>query len=287
MTLIYCNTRVVSRGELLYNMLSPFLQKGVMVIIVSTAVNVQDQVLEEALALEHNVLELRPQGHPDRATSLANLANSLHSRFQQLGTLSDLEEALALQCNVLELCPQGHPDRATSLADVMNSLHSCFQQLGILSDLEEALALHCNVLELHPQGHPDRATSLINLAHSLHSCFKQSTMCDMSDLEEIFNLYSQLSDVSQTVSLADLKCAKQWNQVSEECGHITTVLVYQTFLHFSVQHFGTLLSLPQHLALLKQLMASTAIDTFSACVRFGNPPNAVELLEQGCGIFWS
>ena len=43
-TLIYCNTRVVSRRKLLYNMLSLFLQKGVMVIIVSTAVNVQDQV---------------------------------------------------------------------------------------------------------------------------------------------------------------------------------------------------------------------------------------------------
>ena len=112
-------------------------------------------------------------------------------------------------------------------------------------------------------------------------------MHDMSDLKETFNLYSQLSNVSQGVSLADLECAKRWIQVAEEYEHTTTILAYQTFLCFSVQHFTTLLSLPQHLALLKELVASTAIDAFSACLRHGNPPNAVELLEQGHGVFWS
>ena len=65
---------------------------------------------------------------------------------------------------------------------------------------------------------------------------------------------SQLSEVSQTVSVTDLECVKQWIRAAEECEHTTTVLAYQTFLRFSVQHFATLPSLPQHLALLKQLM---------------------------------
>ena len=243
--------------------------------------------LEEALALARNALELCPQGHPYRTTSLGNFALCLHSRFVQLGTLSDLEEALALERNVLELRPQEHPDRATSLGNIAIYLLSRFQQLGTLCDLEEALALARNALELRPQGHPDRAISLGNLADSLHSRFKQSTMHDLSDLEETFNIYSQLSKVSQSVSLADLECAKQWIQAAEEYNHTTTILAYQMCLRFSVQHFATLPSLPQHIALLKQLLASTAIDAFSACVRYGNPPNAVELLEQGRGVFWS
>ena len=83
--------------------------------------------LEEALALERNALELHPQGHPQRATSLGNIALYLYSRFKQLGMLSDLEEALALQRNVLELCPQEHLRRATSRVNLANSLHSRFK----------------------------------------------------------------------------------------------------------------------------------------------------------------
>ena len=108
----------------------------------------------------------------------------------------------------------------------------------------------------------------------------------MKDLEETFTLYSQLSDVPQAVSLADLQCAQQWIQAAEECEHDTTVLAYQTFLHFSTQHLATLFSLPHDLALLKKLTASTTVDAFSACLRRGKYLNAVELLEQGC-VFWS
>jgi hypothetical protein len=33
-------------------------------------------------------------------------------------------------------------------------------------------------------------------------------------------------------------------------------------------------------------MRSIAVDAFSACLRYGHPANAVELLEQGRGVFW-
>ena len=243
--------------------------------------------LEEALSLERSVLELRPQGHPHRAISMGTIAIYLYSRFEQFGALSDLDEALTLERNVLELCPEGHPDRANSLGDLARSLHCRFQQLGTLSDLEEALSLERNALELRPQGHPHRVFSLGNLASFLRTRFKHSTMHNISDLQETFNLYSQLSAVSRTVYFADLEWAKQWIQAAEECEHTTTVLAYQTFLRFSVQHLATLPSLPQHLALLKPFMRATAVDAFSACVRYGNPANAVELLEQGRGVFWS
>ena len=243
--------------------------------------------LEEALALARSALELRPQGHPYRTISLGNLAGYLHSRFEQLGTLSDLEEAVALACDALELRPQGHPDRAHSLGSIALYLHSRFERLGTLSDLDEALALERNALELRPRGHPHRAAYLGKIASYLRARFKHSTTHDISDLQETFNLYSELSDVSQTVSFADLTCAKQWIQAAEECEHTTTVLAYQTFLRFSVQHLAALPSLPRHLALLKFLMTSIAVDAFSACLRYGNLANAVVLLEQGRGVFWS
>ena len=41
-------------------------------------------------------------------------------------------------------------------------------------------------------------------------------MRDISDLQETFKLYSELPDVSQTVSFADIEGAKQWIQAAEE-----------------------------------------------------------------------
>ena len=58
------------------------------------------------------------------------------------------------------------------------------------------------------------------------------------------------------MSFAALECAKEWIRAAEEHKHTTTVLAYQTLLRFIVQHLATLPSLPQHLALFKQLMTS-------------------------------
>ncbi|KAI9463831.1 hypothetical protein HD554DRAFT_2316040 [Boletus coccyginus] len=240
--------------------------------------------LDEALSIQRNALELRLQGHPDRFFPLGNLANCLYSRFQQLETLSDLEEAVALQRNALELCSRGHPGRPLLLANLAHYLHSRFQQLGTLSDLDEAIALVRNALELHPQGHPDRPFLLTGIAVYLHVQFKHSTIHDISGLQEI---YSQLCDISQTVSFVVLKHCKLLIQAAEECEHSMTVLAYQASLHLIVQYLATLPSLPQHLGVLKQITASTVVDGFSASIRYGNLANAVELLEQGRSIFWS
>ena len=243
--------------------------------------------LDEALALQCSALELRPQGHPYRAVSLCNVADCLHTRFKYLGVLSELDKALALYREALELFPKGHPRHHLSMLDVARCLHTRSIQLGTLSDLDEAAALARNALQLYPQSHPNRASALGILAQCFHARSKLLSVHGKNDLEETFAVYSQLSDASQAVSLADLQCAKQWIEAAEECGHNTTVLAYKTFMRFSTQQLVSLLSLPRGLALLKRLTASTAVDAFSACVRHGNVINAVELLEQGRGVFWS
>ena len=243
--------------------------------------------LDEALALGRTALELRPQGHPDRVHSLENVGVCLYRRFTRLNTLSNLDEALTLHRNVLELLPQGHPGRATALRHIANCLHSRFAQLGSLDNLDEAIVLARDSLELCPQEHPYRACALQDLATYLHARFKCQTLRDISDLQESFSLYSQLSQSSQAVSRAYRDCASRWIQAAEECQHKTTVLAYETYLRLSVHHLATLPSLPQHLPSLKHTTTSTAVDAFSACIRYGQPGNAVELLEQGRGVFWS
>ena len=80
------------------------------------------QDLDEAIALDREVVDLRPQGHPDRPTSLNNLACSFSFRYKQLGGMQDLDKAIVLDREALDLRPQGHPDRSRSLGNISSLL---------------------------------------------------------------------------------------------------------------------------------------------------------------------
>ncbi|KAG8218941.1 hypothetical protein J3R82DRAFT_4649 [Butyriboletus roseoflavus] len=77
----------------------------------------------------------------------------------------------------------------------------------------------------------------------------------------------------------------QW--CPEDFNHSTTLLAYEAYLRFLTHHLATLPPLPQHRTVLKGLTSSLAVDAFSACLRNHSPTKALELLEQGRGLFWS
>jgi CHAT domain-containing protein/tetratricopeptide (TPR) repeat protein len=241
--------------------------------------------LDEAIVLAREALGLHPQGHPSRSGSLNNLAADLSTRYEQLGAMVDLDEAIVLDREALGLRPQGHPDRSSSLNNLAVHLSSRYKQLGAMVDLDEAIVLDRDALGLRPQGHPDRSESLDNLAHHLRNRFTRSNQ--LHDKEELFSLYAQLVHVAQIVSSSDLSAAKSWIRVAEHFQHPTILLAYDTSLRLLIRHVATIPSLPQHLVILKDLTSSLAVDAFSACLRNRVPAHAVELLEQGRGVFWS
>jgi CHAT domain-containing protein len=241
--------------------------------------------LNEAIVLDREALDLCPRGHPDRSISLNNLAVDLSVRCGQLGEREDLDEAIVLQREALGLRPQGHPLRSGSLNNLAVHLSSRYNQLRTTEDLDEAIVLVREAFDLRPQGHPDRSESLENLACYLCNRFTRSKQ--LQDKEEVFSFYAQLVHVPQIVFSNDLSAAKAWIRVAEDFQHPTILLAYETSLRLLVQHLTTLPSLPQHLVILKSLTPSLAVDAFSVCLRKRAPAHAVELLEQGRGVFWS
>ena len=241
--------------------------------------------LDEAIVLDQEALDNRPQGHPLRSSSLNNLATHLSTRYNELGGIEDFDLAIVLTREALELRPQGHPDRAMSLNNLATYLSTWYNEFGEMEDLNEAIVLDREALHLRPQGHTDRSQSLENLAHDLHDRFTRSKQ--LQDKEELFSLYAQLVDVPQIVSSIDLSAAKEWIRVAEDFQHPTILLAYETSLRLLIQHLAVLPPLPQHLGILKNLTSSLAVDAFSACLRKGASVHAVELLEQGRGVFWS
>ena len=241
--------------------------------------------LDEAISLAREALNLRPQGHPDRALSLNNLGVALSFRYNQLRARRDLDEAIVLDREALELRPQGHPDRPMSLNNFAVDLFSRYQHLGAIHDLDEAILLGREAFNLHLQGYPDWSASLDNLASYLCNRFTRSNQ--LQDKEELFSLYAQLAHVPQIMSSIDLFAARAWIRVAEDFQHPSVLLAYETSLRLLVQHLAALPSLPQHLHIFKNLTSSLAVDAFSACLRNSAPAHAVELLEQGRGVFWS
>ncbi|KAG1894785.1 TPR-like protein [Suillus fuscotomentosus] len=143
--------------------------------------------LDEAIKHHRTALLLCPPRHPDRASSLTNLASGLRDRFLQRGMMSDLDQAIKLYRAALLLCPPGHLNRSVSLNNLANSLRDRFRQRGMMSDLDQAIELHRAALLLCPPSHSRRSMSLENLANSLKERFQQRGM--MSDLDKAIGLH--------------------------------------------------------------------------------------------------
>ena len=243
------------------------------------------QDLNEAIALAREALSLFPQGQPNRSSSLSSLALHLSFRYNHLGTMQDLDEAIVLGREALTLRPQGHPRRSMSLNNIAIRHSIRYNQLGVMRDLDEAILFGREAFTLRPPGHPNRSKSLVNLTRYLHNRFIRSKQ--LQDQEEVFSLFAQLEHVTQTVSSSDLAAARAWIDAAEHFQHPTLLLAYETAHRLLVQHLAILPSLPQHLVTLKRLTSSLAVDAFSACLYNNAPAHAVELLEQGRGVFWS
>ena len=120
--------------------------------------------LEEVITYCPEALTLRPPGHPDRSSSLNDLAIAVLTRYHQLGRIEDLEEAITYLREALTLSPLGHPDRSSSLNNLAIAVLARHHQLGRIEDLEEAITYYREALTLCPPGHPDRSSFLNNLA---------------------------------------------------------------------------------------------------------------------------
>ena len=241
--------------------------------------------LDEAITLARDTLEVCSPGDPARSRYLNNLAVHLFARYNQLGTMEDFNEAIALDRDALALRAPGRREQSMALNNLAVRLSTRYDQLGEMEDLNEAIILARDALELLPSEHPDRSSSLKSLAGFLRTRF--TALSQLKDEEELFCLYSQLAHPPSMVSSTDLSAARAWIRVAEDFHHPTTLLAYQTYLRLLTHHVVTLPPLPQHRTILKGITSSIAVDAFSACLRNQSPTHAIELLEQGRGVFWS
>ncbi|KAG8853669.1 hypothetical protein FRB96_008087 [Tulasnella sp. 330] len=108
-------------------------------------------------------LELRPPGHPDRASRLHELGMAYWDRYLLASDPTDRETAIKYHEEALSLRPPGHPDRALTLTELGLGLWHRYIHEKDPMDREMAIKYHGEALQLRPKGHPDRAMTLNEL----------------------------------------------------------------------------------------------------------------------------
>ncbi|OAX37805.1 hypothetical protein K503DRAFT_866605 [Rhizopogon vinicolor AM-OR11-026] len=149
--------------------------------------------LNEAITFLRQTLVLQPVGHPDRSSSLNNLASALRTSFEHRGNEDHLDEVIAFHREALNLRPVGHPNRCSSFNNLAAALCTSFEHRGNDEDLDEAITFHREALDLRPVGHPNRCSALNNLSNTLHTSFVHRG--DYGDLDEAIAFHRQALDL--------------------------------------------------------------------------------------------
>jgi tetratricopeptide (TPR) repeat protein len=267
--------------------------------------------LAEAVELHRQALNLRPQGHPERSSSLNNLALALRTQFDQLGDLDSLAGAVDLYRQALDLCPQGHPLRLLSLRGLANAL--CAQSRtasGVGDDsvvtfliprrvaaLDEAIVLYTEGLRVCHRGHPERLILLFDTG----LCMIRPGTHLQNFADGIRYILEALRDPLSSASLAVEYST--WALPMLETGYQSSI--QQTNIaKLSQHHYHDLLLeaytlvirlLPRaaslgldHAGRLRVLSGAEAISRSAAtrAIAAGRDTEAVEMLEEGRGVFW-
>jgi hypothetical protein len=245
--------------------------------------------LGEAVTLLRSALSLSPPGHSFREAPLYHLAEALMTRFENRRDDVDLSESIVLLREVVQLRPPGHISRVQALERLAQAL----------CELEppswtESLALYREALRVCGSYHRTRLLSGISgclldpnsphfdIAEGI-SLLSQEYAHTLSHVNS--RLRSALSDM-QRLELAYTFCAEHLhpNTRGQISGAILDLYAQVIGLLPLAANFG--IDQDTRLAAVSGL-DEIARNAAARAFLIERPTQAVELLEQGRGVFWS
>ena len=101
------------------------------------------------------VVDLTPQGHPDKPTRLNDFGTSI-TCLKCLGELSDNEDAVLTFRDAIDLTPHGHACKPARLDNLGTAFVARFECLEELSDIDEAIWRREDAANLTPGDYADK-----------------------------------------------------------------------------------------------------------------------------------
>jgi hypothetical protein len=250
--------------------------------------------LTMAIAFLRESCKLRPSKHFRRPQSLDILAKALVLYFRQHGDWSALTEAITVHREVLQSRPQGHPLRPSSLINLGHAFRAHFERQGDNQFLEEEIATYKAGLQSCPEALPSRAHFLFLMSHCLlrvgtpvfdfmegiSYIMQGLTHQTLSTMERLHEGIRCLGAMERAYGNDDLGL-----NTKSDCDHAILELYVQVIrLLPRAANLGL-----NHTARLRAVAGSDGVSRNAAmrAITMGRGPEAVEMLEEGRGIFWS
>ncbi|EKM60625.1 uncharacterized protein PHACADRAFT_189751 [Phanerochaete carnosa HHB-10118-sp] len=130
--------------------------------------------LDQCIEYAREAVSCCPQESPAWAASLDILSQSLISRYEELGDLTNVQEFVSLHRKALLPRPHGHPDRYHSLLSLAKASHTHFCHTGESQELTDAIEFGCLALSLFDSASHDQPTFFTTVAALMLSSFKQT-----------------------------------------------------------------------------------------------------------------
>jgi tetratricopeptide (TPR) repeat protein len=263
----------------------------------------KSNLIAEAVDLHRHALDLCPPEHTDRSRMLHNLAVALQTQVEHSGDFDSLAEVVELHRQALHLHPLGHPARLSSLKNLVTTLGTRVDQLGamnqaLIRDMNEELDLAREGLQLCTSGHPMRMWFLFavgqcmlrtgthlfnfeegihNISAGLHDRIAPATQClgrAIRVLRFVEDAYHSLTEDEHT---AEGRRQDHTNRVLEI--YISTIRLIPRVASFGLDHAGRLREL--------YWLETVSRDAATRAIHKERITEAVEMLEEGRGVFWS
>lgn len=241
--------------------------------------------LEEAVLFHREALKLAPETHANRSHFLHNLANVLRIRYRRLGPSAkdDIDEAIDLHSQALKQHSPGHPSRYLSLCNLASSYQTRLRG----TDVANALRLLTEALGFLPTGHSYRSHCLSRI-----SLLRLQPHTDTFDIHISLKLLSEaLSDNHYNAQLRLSDSAEVLELIDEQdvtADDLRTQLLKAEVdtirLLPQVAYFG--LDIRTRLQSLRK-GEILAMQAASHALALSRPQEAVELVEEGRGVFWT
>jgi tetratricopeptide (TPR) repeat protein len=259
--------------------------------------------LAEAVNLHRQALSLRPPGHPFRPMSLVNLANTLKTRFEKFEDIDALTEAIFLSREALELRPHPHPGRPSVLTNLAGILSTRFMKYGLVSDLNEGLDLAREGIRCCSIGHPTRMSLFFTIGvfllrpgthiydfragiHHLREGLRGGTSSPRHSLRFVIDALRSVENAAQLLSeYTDTSEPSPTDPSSIDRDDMILEL-YIMAIRLLPRAAGLELDDEDR---LRELSAAEPVsrDGAARAIQAGRLAEAVEMLEEGRGVFWS
>jgi tetratricopeptide (TPR) repeat protein len=254
------------------------------------------ETIEESVFVHRQAVELCPPGSLHRDTFVEDLAITLSIFHDHFDNSDSLAEAIRLQRETLLLRPPGHAARHDSLCSLGVWLWRWAKSGGDSDARREAISMLREALEICPSGHPDRArllsetgkrfldtnTPFFDLERGM-AYISDGLSVDSAPVRQ--RLADACSDLRLVVDAYRYAVGKT-DPPTRESINLRTLEIYAQAIRLLPRAASFALD---HAARLRVIVGSDELSRNAAAhaVTLGRKEDAIEMLEEGRGTFWS